>query len=726
MAKTLVPATFKTHIIDQLLESVVEGANTSYYAFVGDHETVATTIEEVNAPLENIKKTTNEVFRNMIFGKRMDSGDMRFVVNRHNWTANTVYQMYDDEKADLQDSNFYVVVDEDSYKHVYKCLYNNNGGASTDKPTFKDARYDADLFESGDDYYETSDGYQWKYMYSIDSTTFNKFATEKYIPIEANTTIETNAAEGAIDVIKVDLPGKNYNNYLTGKFTLADFNRVGSNFSDYGFTAASTVYKLPAGTGGAAQTTNYFQNTIIYLTSGVGVGQFKRIIRSVEIEALNGVFIELESNFTVLPDATTTYEIYPEVKVTGDGQETQEAIARAIIDPNASNSVNKVDVLQRGANYSFAIAEVLEGQPAIDINLEPINVTAATVRPILPPQGGHGANTAVEFGSKRMMFYMQYLRDESDLVEPVNSFAQFGIIRDPQFANVALYHTGDGGTFLEDEKIIQFTRLQLNGTFQSNTSLGTELLADGDYEFQKHFDVGDHVYIHQGTNHFITTIAQGTLTDRLNLAETPPFATATTVACNAYYVHVESEGIAHNVSPPLPVDAAAGMLLNNVKPEFAKGNYIYGESSKSIAEIEGVDINNRIGVYDADFRFADFNQMLKIEGFVTDGSGPASTGTFILDETVRQGTNTAQLHSVTDSGAKKIISLTNVVGSFNTNSEIVGDVSGAKLTSSNTDALDLTKGDIDPNTGSIIYLQNDIPVDRSENQSEEIRVILEF
>ena len=42
------------------------------------------------------------------------------------------------------------------------------------------------------------------------------------------------------------------------------------------------------------------------------------------------------------------------------------------------------------------------------------------------------------------------------------------------------------------------------------------------------------------------------------------------------------------------------------------------------------------------------------------------------------------------------------------------------------DLLDVTYGDLDPNEGSIIYIQNDIPVSREQNQSEEIRVILEF
>ena len=112
--------------------------------------------------------------------------------------------------------------------------------------------------------------------------------------------------------------------------------------------------------------------------------------------------------------------------------------------------------------------------------------------------------------------------------------------------------------------------------------------------------------------------------------------------------------------------------------------------------------------------------MLRIEGTITGGD-------FVEDETVTQGSSSAQLHSVTEvSGSKKTLSLTNVVGKFRADTAITGSLSGALCSPTAIDTLDITPGDIDPNTGSIIYLQNDIPVDRSENQSEEIRVIWEF
>jgi len=722
MAKKLVPAEFKTHIIDQLIESITERANTSYYAFVGDHETVASTLEEVNPPLETVNKLNSEVFRNMIFGKRINSNDMRFMINRNDWVSGTVFEMYDDEKQELQDSNFYTVVDEDSFKHVYKCLSNANGAPSTIKPLFEDAKYDADLYVAGDDYYETSDGYQWKYMYSITSADFTKFATEKYIPVVANTQVQTNAIEGSIDVIKVVTHGKNYQNHLSGKFQQSDLNRITASIAAiYGLTNASRVYRIAAG---ANQTTNFYRNTIMYLSSGVGSGQYKKIIRSISIPDIGGVFVELEDNFTTLPDDTTTYEISPAVEITGDGTQTINAVARAIINATSSDSVHKIEMLNVGENYSYAAARVLQGDPQRDIYGNSIDVTPATIRPITAPQGGHGANTIVEFGATRLAFSTLFNRDESSLVEPTNTFSQFGIIRNPQFANVAIYTQNTSGSFIEGETITQFTKLQIGDqlSWMANSSVGNYLIDQSgvtDNEYGSHFKQGDYIFVKTSgaaPSYRLFTVGNGSNTTAINVTTTPDITDGT--LCTVYYVHKQAEAIVRNINPPFPATntPTSGMLVDDCSPEFRKGRMIFGLESKNIATIKGIDINNRINDGDADFIFNNFNQMTKI-------IGSSITGTFVQDETVIQGTANAQLHSVTDGNT---LNLTNVTGDFTTVGTILGAVSEAEMSGTTNDQLDIINGDLDPNSGSVIYLQNDIPVDRDENQTEEIRVILEF
>jgi len=722
MAKTLVPAEFKTHIIDQLIESITERANTSYYAFVGDHESVASTLEEVNPPLETIKKLNSDVFRNMIFGKRLSNTDIKFVVNRNDWVEGTTYEMYDDETIELQDKNFYIAVDEDSYKHVYKCLYNANNSPSTIKPLFEDAKYDANLYVPGDDYYETSDGYQWKYMYSITSTEFTKFATEKFMPVTANTAVQDNAIEGSIDVIKVITHGKNYQNHLSGKFEVADLNRISASIAAiYNLTNANRCYRLEVG---ADQTENFYKNTMMYLTSGVGSGQYRKVIRSIEIPDIGGVFVELEDNFLTIPDETTTYELSPAVEIIGDGTQTTNAVARAIINATASDSVHKIEMLDVGANYSYSTARVLTGSPR-QVNGLSVVVTPAEIRPIASPQGGHGANTVVEFGAKRISFSTRFNRGESGLVEPVNTFGQFGIIRNPQFANVAIYTENVSGGFIEGETICQFTKLQLGdqASWMANSVVGNFMLDQSGLssnEYGRHFKSGDYVYIvtNDGVNptHLLTTVGNASNSTAIHLSEATNFTDGT--LCTVYYVHKQAEATVRNVNPPFPLTntPATGMLVDDCTPEFRKGSTIYGLQSKNIATIKGIDINNRINDGNADFIFNNFRQTIKIIG------SAISNGPFEEDETVTQGSATAQVHSIQGNN----IYLTNIVGDFSTIGDIVGSSSGAIMSGIVGNELDIVYGDLDPNSGSVIYIQNDIPVDREENQTEEIRVILEF
>ena len=69
----------------------------------------------------------------------------------------------------LYETNYYVVTSE--FK-VYKCLNNNNATASTEEPTSTSSAP-----------FTTTDGYVWKYMYSVSASDFEKFKTDDYIPI---------------------------------------------------------------------------------------------------------------------------------------------------------------------------------------------------------------------------------------------------------------------------------------------------------------------------------------------------------------------------------------------------------------------------------------------------------------------------------------------------------------------------------------------------------------
>ena len=184
---------YKTHLVRQLKESISEMSNTAYYMFASEHVPRSTAID---TPEDTIQETFINAYRTMIFGKRITTSDVYELVRNIPYVANTVYPMYDDQDADLNTKDFFVVVNEGSNYHVYKCLDNAGNGYSTAEPTF------AHVTGANTITYATSDGYIWKYMYTVDSTLAGNFSTDDYFPVVANTSVESSAVYSKVCYVK--------------------------------------------------------------------------------------------------------------------------------------------------------------------------------------------------------------------------------------------------------------------------------------------------------------------------------------------------------------------------------------------------------------------------------------------------------------------------------------------------------------------------------------------
>lgn len=151
----------------------------------------------------------NEVWKNMLGAKLIQGNDARLAIRRFDWTSGETYIAYDDCTCsmNMNDANikFYVVTDE---WNVYKCLANNNGGASTVKPTSLDV-----IFSQ-----ETGDRYIWKYMYTLSDEEKLRFTTTDFIPVKTLTAdngslqwqVQENADSGAIESVRVIDGGSGY------------------------------------------------------------------------------------------------------------------------------------------------------------------------------------------------------------------------------------------------------------------------------------------------------------------------------------------------------------------------------------------------------------------------------------------------------------------------------------------------------------------------------------
>jgi hypothetical protein len=95
----------------------------------------------------------------------------------------------------LEEANYYVVTDE---YNVYKCLDNNNGAKSTEKP-----------LGSQTSPIRTADGYLWKFLYNIPINLRNKFLTEEHMPVVSALTNQF-YSNGSIDSIVLLNKGSGY------------------------------------------------------------------------------------------------------------------------------------------------------------------------------------------------------------------------------------------------------------------------------------------------------------------------------------------------------------------------------------------------------------------------------------------------------------------------------------------------------------------------------------
>jgi hypothetical protein len=202
---------------EQFKESVSEPSpNTKLFLVFGKTDAWA---NDASPNVSNSSMSTvYEIWDNMIGGKRILGGDIAHVIPRIDWASNTIYDAYDDKRADMYDANtkFYAMNSDYS---VYKCIANNNGKASTSQPT----SVNPGIITT------TADGYVWKYLYTINDAEKLRFTTTAYIPVKTLTVddgslqwqVQNTAISGSIDSIIVTNSGNNYTNISNITITIA-------------------------------------------------------------------------------------------------------------------------------------------------------------------------------------------------------------------------------------------------------------------------------------------------------------------------------------------------------------------------------------------------------------------------------------------------------------------------------------------------------------------------
>ncbi len=303
----------------------------------------------------------------------------------------------------------FYVYDSVNYR-VYKCINNNNGAASTVRPTSIEA-YDVTYYGNMSYNGVPGDNYTWRYMYSIPKSLRNKFITGTHIPV-FNAFQKRYYSDGGLGDITIIKSGANYTQStavitVTGDGSGAVLEPVIVNGQ-----VGDIIVKNPG--------RDYTRAVLVISDSGAGAG-------AEAIAELNTGDLDSDQALVELltvPGTVDTAEVLTrgsgystaDVKVNGDGT---GATAQAVI---VGDEIDRIIITNKGEGYSWA-SLVITPQANTAIN------SAATTRVNVSSFLGHGRNAVAELFSDQLMFYSNITSDRLADFDVVNPYKQFGIMK---------------------------------------------------------------------------------------------------------------------------------------------------------------------------------------------------------------------------------------------------------------------------------------------------------
>lgn len=764
----LITNNLKLFNVDNFIESFVEPNYNIYYYFLANPRPFA---QDSTPPTLYSNPQTIEIdtYDNMICGKRITSSDVARMTLRKNWTSGVVYTPYAHDAQNLETADYYVVHPESGSYHVFKCIDNNNGANSTSAPLLSQTSAD-------DDFYFTSDGYQWKYMYSITSTEFDKFATSSYMPVFVNANVVGNAVSGSIQSIQVVNKGSGYASYCNGFFQEV---RVGGN---------PLVYALDSST--ASSNSNFYINSAIKISSGPGSGQ-QRVITGYTVSGSTRRVI-VDTPFSTAPTTSSKYEISPLVQVSGDGS---GATARAVVNAS-SNTIQSVEIVDRGEGYTYATVTITGNTGVINVSSNSTTTNTATAKVIISPKGGHGSNAAAELNSRYVGISSEFDSTLSgDKVVDENDFRVVGILKDPLFANVVLDISSGTGEFEDGEVVYQSQGAPIAGIVITNPGSGyssnatvtitgsSSVSAVANASSNSSGRISQINISNTGQGYISPSItisapAAQTFNSNTSVSNTDDFITISNnvfqnndtvkylvavgntavsgLSNNTTYYVVQANSTGIKLSSSLN-----GSAINLTAGASETGHSLTGNTATAVAVVDTNKITTAYGI--VTFANSSVVKMTNAYGiFVTGNSttsvltgntsgytatcdsvtqpstyfdqtykvlGTMEASEFQEDELITQPTTTGNGYFYSQSGAganTRTVRLVNKRGTINQSDlsvdyTIEGSTSAARMQVSSLVGSDLVHG-----TGDVIYIENFSPVNKNTGQTETIKLILKF
>ena len=236
----IVTSNFRVLNAENFKEDVAD-SNTSVYVGIGKSDVWSLTTSDTTdttpfTPDDHLDEL-GEAYQNMIGLQLLGTSDVSHVVPRYTWTSGSSYYAWDSDDESIFDKAFYIITSE--FK-VYKCI-KVGGGASTVQPTQTLTSPQAE-----------SDGYVWKYMYTVSVADAEKFLTISYMPVK---TVSLDYASDA--AAEAALSEADYAQYLNQKAsrdstTAAGIERIEVTAGGSNYSSAPTVTITGDGNGATA------------------------------------------------------------------------------------------------------------------------------------------------------------------------------------------------------------------------------------------------------------------------------------------------------------------------------------------------------------------------------------------------------------------------------------------------------------------------------------------
>lgn len=317
----------------------------------------------------------------------------------------TIYRR--DNTYPLYANNFYV---RNTRDQVFKCLFNNQKANSSVEPMVD---IDGQLPENP--FIETSDGYKWKYLYTIAPGLKQQFFTNSWMPVANDSAVVAATAEGRIDIINVLWGGSGHlggGSSNTARI-LSVTNTDGANANLSCRVSNGVITGVTILNGG----NNYTSGTVT-------VSDTEKLGNTTLQGTVNVSGTSISGNLSNTTYFVGNVFVNDLITVNNETRNVVSVISNTSIVVNTAFTYSSTD----------GIAAIQRSDASFDIEFS--------------PQGGHGLYPARELGARSLMVSSELDGDLNSTL-PVSDnlnvfdFNQISIIQNPLIANGAFIANGN-------------------------------------------------------------------------------------------------------------------------------------------------------------------------------------------------------------------------------------------------------------------------------------------